>query len=117
MAKLAATMALAPPPSKSRATCGEVGVGEPGRADDGMDALLRVVGHVVAHRLGHGEVDHHLGSRSPSALTSPTMVRPQASPPTWPGSTAATNSMSGAAATARQTSWPMRPPAPTTPTF
>ena len=45
------------------------------------------------------------------------MVRPQTSAPTWPGSMAATSSRSAASATARQTSWPMRPPAPTTPTF
>ena len=32
------------------------------------------------------------------------------------GSTAATNSKSSAPVTAKQTSWPMRPPAPTTPT-
>src|SRR5580698_35110 len=55
--------------------------------------------------------------KSESAFTSPTMVWPHASAPTWPGSTAATSSRSGASETARQTSWPMRPPAPTTPTF
>src|ERR1700734_3640146 len=55
--------------------------------------------------------------KSESAFTSPTMVRPQTSAPTWAGSMAATSSRSDASETARQTSWPMRPPAPTTPTF
>src|ERR1700733_13710482 len=55
--------------------------------------------------------------RSASELTSPTMVRPAASPPTWAGSIAATSSRSAAPSMARQTSWPMRPPAPTTPTL
>src|SRR5580704_9830742 len=55
--------------------------------------------------------------RSRNAFTSPTIFRPQASIPTWAGSMAATRSRSAASVTARQTSWPMRPPAPTTPTF
>src|ERR1700722_2481154 len=55
--------------------------------------------------------------RSRNAFTSPAISRPQASAPTWAGAMAATSSRSGASVTARQTSWPMRPPAPTTPTL
>src|SRR5580692_5332271 len=44
-------------------------------------------------------------------------LAPAACSPTWLGSTAATSSRSSASETARQTSWPMRPPAPTTATF
>src|SRR6516165_11425351 len=45
------------------------------------------------------------------------ITQPHASSPTCAGSIAATSVRSGACCTARQTSWPMRPPAPTTPTL
>ena len=41
---------------------GEVSVGEAARPDHRVDPLLCVVRRVVAHRLGDGEVDHHVGA-------------------------------------------------------
>ena len=105
-------------PFEARPHGREVGVRQSAGPDDGVHAALGVVRHVVAHRFGDGEVDHHLGAEvHQRQLTSPTISWPWASLPTCAGSTAATSSRSGASVTARQTSWPMRPPAPTTPTL
>ena len=67
MAKLRHDDGVGAAPREERLHVGQVGVGQPAGPDHGVDAQVRVVRHVVAHRLGDGEVDHHLGAEVATA--------------------------------------------------
>ena len=92
---------------------------EPGGADHGVDAVRRRSGARCA-RTASATVKSTTTS-VPTVGEGVDLARrwcgPQASRPTWPGSTAATSSMSGRRRDGPAHLWPMRPPAPTTPTL
>ena len=85
---------------------GEPLVVEAGGADDRVDAVVDAELEVVHHHVGVGEVDDGLGPGGDQVLDRRRRRRP-----------AATSSRSSAASTARQTSAPTLPRAPSTPTF
>ena len=67
MAKFATTMALARLPSNGSVRAATSSSDSPLVPMTAWIPLLRVVGHVVPHGFGDGEVDHDLGTRGRTA--------------------------------------------------
>ena len=133
MAKLAATMQLAPvDPASGHEQLGqvvEVGLGEPGRPHHGVDAGRRTEGQRGPGGLEMGEVDDHLdagrrqrGQRRRTPSPTPRRAASVAEQlgrrwsPAYSGVDRGHQFESRPGSTARHTSRPIRPPAPTTPT-